>query len=373
VRRLLGETAVCASLLALLAFALSGCGGGSEAANTVAAQEQTTGTAEEEAAAPKGETTVAEVFKNAGPLRCPSRSEEISVSLDADPHGANAALMMALKRGYFTDAGLDVFVGGPKNPARAVHYVSAGIDDIGVGQLPQVLLSREEGGPPLVAFGSIIHQSNTALIWLPESGIADIADLEGKTIGIPGVPFQEGFLEEVLAGAGLTLEDVTVKRTNYQSTAALLEGRVDAVFGATWNVVGAELESREAEPVIKRAQDLGLPEYEELVVVAPAKCVAKNPGIIRDFMAAVARGTQAAKNDPVEAANFAAQSYRLDPRFRMRDLRAQFAASVPLLSEDAHMDLAQAGQLATWMREKGMLEQMPAIAEMFTNDYLPKP
>ena len=163
-------------------------------------------------------------------------------------------------RGQFEDVGLRVFPGGPKNPTRAVKYVALGIDEIGIAQQPQVLLAtEEEGGAPLLAIGSVIKQNNSAMIWLPGSGIGDIADLKGKTIGIPGVPFQEAFLEEVLARAGLTLEDVEVKRTNYRSMAALLEGRVDAIFGVTWNVEGAALEARGAEPVIKRAQSLGTP------------------------------------------------------------------------------------------------------------------
>ena len=319
-----------------------------------------------------GKNEVEEIFRNAGPVECPSRSEEIAVTLDADPTGANAGINMALKRGYFADAGLDVFVGGPKNPARTVHYVTAGIDDIGIAQQPQVVLSSEEGGAPVVAIGSVIHRSNATMIWLPGSGIHDLADLEGKTVAIPGAPFQEAFLGAVLERAGLTLEDVTVKRTNFKSADALLEGRADALFGGTWNVEGADLRARGAEPVVKSARSLGLPPYEELVTIAPAKCVARHPGVMRDFMAAVARGTEAAERHPVEGANFAAQSYRLDPRFRMGYLRAQFAASLPLLTPDARMDLAKARRLAAWMREKGMIERDPPRG-MFTNDLVTQP
>lgn len=319
-----------------------------------------------------GKNAVADVFKQAGPLECPTRSDTISVTLDAEPSGANAGVEMALKRDYFADAGLEVSVGGPKNPARAVRYVSAGIDDVGVASQPQVVLSSEEGGPPLVAFGSVLHKPNAAMIWLPDSGIRDLADLKGKTVGIPGASFQEVFLAQVLKRAGLGLEDVTVKRTNFHSVDALLEGRVDAVFGGTWNVEGAELKARGARPVVRRAGNLGLPPYEGLVLIAPAKCVAARPGLMRDFLAAVARGTKAAEKDPVEAANFAAQSFRLDPRFRMPYLRAQFAASRPLLSTDFRMDLALARRLGAWMRAKGLIEREPP-AGMFTNRLLGQP
>jgi putative hydroxymethylpyrimidine transport system substrate-binding protein len=251
-----------------------------------------------------------------------------------------------------------------------VKYVAAGIDALGIAQLPQVVQSREEGGAPLVAVGSVIGQSNLAMIWLEDSGIDEVADLEGKTIGVPGVPFQEEFLEEVLEEAGLTLEDVTVERTNYKSGQALLEGRVDAIFGGTWNIEGAMLEAQGKQPVITRAEDLGLPEYEELVVIAAAKCAAKHPGVIRDFLAAVVRGTKAAQNSPAETAKLISQNYELDPSFRMKNLRAQLAATLPLLSTDPEMDLSQATALTVWMHKEGMIKRLPPVGDLFTNGYI---
>ena len=348
---------------------LIGCGGGREETGNAAGRPKASTTSEEKAR-PEGKGEVAAVFKQANPLECPSRSEEQSVTLDADPNGINAGVEMALKRRYFTDAGLNVFVGGPKNPARAVHYVVAGVSDIGVAQQPQVVLSTEEGGAPVVAIGGLIHEANAAMVWLPESGIRSLADLEGKTVGIPGAPFQEAFLGKVLERAGLQLDDVTVKRTNYKSGDALLEGRVDAVFGGTWNGLGAELEARGAKPVVLRAHALGLPPYEELVVIAPARCVRKHPAVMRAFMRAVRRGTEAARNHPVEAANFAAQSYRLDPRFRMSYLRAQFRAALPLLSTDGQMNLAKAAGLVAWMHKEGLVKRKPPVKKLFTNEYL---
>lgn len=350
---------------------LAGCGGG-ESSDLAATRDETTAKAKEVTTAPKGETTVPDVFKNRGPLECPSHSTEaIPVTLDADADAENIGVMMAEQKGFYMDAGLRVFTGGPKNPARAVKYVALGIDPIGVAQQPQVLLAAEEKvGAPLLAIGSVIQQNNTAMIWLPGSGIGGVADLDGKTVGIPGVPFQEDFLAEVLAGAGLTLEDVTVKRTNYRSVAALLEKRVDALFGATWNNEGAALEARGAEPVIRRAQSLGLPDYEELVVIAPAKCVAKDPAVYRDFMTALGRGMEATLNHPAGAANLMKQNYGFDSRFRISDVRAPLRATLQQLDPDAHMNLARVAKLADWMHEKGILKRRPPVRELFTNDYL---
>lgn len=347
--------------LMVAAFLLTGCGGGSDAADTVTAPQTTT--------ASKKKSEVPEIFRIQGPLKCPSHSDDIAVSLDTDPSAANAGIMMAAQRGYFSDVGLQVSVGGPKNPARTVKYVAAGIDAFGIAQLPQVVMAKEEGGAPLVAVGSVIPQANVAMMWLPGSGIEGLADLKGKTIAIPGVPFQEKFLEEVLAQAELSLDDVVVKRANYDSGAALLEGRADAIFGGTWNIEGAMLEARGAEPVIERAKQLGLPSYEELVVILPAKCATKYPRVVSDFLSAVSRGTEAAQEHPAQAAKLIAQNYGFDPRFRMSDLRAQLKATLPLLSVEPEMNLDQATALTVWMHEKGMIKRLPPVGDMFTNGY----
>jgi ABC-type nitrate/sulfonate/bicarbonate transport system substrate-binding protein len=358
-------------LLLVAVLVLAGCGGGSDSAGTATAHPETTKVAKEDAEAPKGETTVPEIFKNRGPLQCPSHASEIGVTLDADPDAENAGVVMAAAEDHFEDVGLKVFPGGPKNPTRAVKYVALGIDEIGIAQEPQVLLAtEEEGGAPLLAIGSVIKQNNSAMIWLPGSGIGDLADLKGKAIGIPGAPFQEAFLEEVLARAGLSLEEVEVKQTNYRSMDALLEGRVDAIFGVTWNIEGAALEARGAEPVIKRAQSLGIPGYEELVVIAPAKCVAKHPSVYRDFMTGLAKGPGAVRDHHGTAVSLIAENYGFDSRFRMSDVRSSLEETVPLLSTDAHMNLHRVAHLADWMYEKGILKRKPPVRELFTNDYL---
>jgi putative hydroxymethylpyrimidine transport system substrate-binding protein len=357
--------------LAAAMLLLAGCGGG-EASNSAATHPEAGSTSSQETMAPVGETTVPEVFKNRAPLQCPTHSSALAVTLDSDPNAENIGTLMADAEKHFDDVGLTVAVGGPKNSARAVKYVALGIDAVGIVQQPQVLLApEEEGGAPLLAIGSVIKQNNSAMIWLPKSGIGDIADLKGKTIGIPGVPFQEAFLGEVLSRAGLTLEDVEVKRTNYRSMVALLEGRVDAIFGVPWSVEGAALEARGAEPVIKRAQSLGLPGYEELVVVAPAKCVAKHPAVYRDFMTALARGPEAVRNHHGVAVSLIWENYGFDSRYRMStDVRAPLKASAPLLTDDAHMNLARVAHLADWMYEKGILKRKPPVRRLFTNDYL---
>jgi putative hydroxymethylpyrimidine transport system substrate-binding protein len=175
----------------------------------------------------------------------------VKVALDGRSGPETAGIAMATKRGYFREAGLDVLIISPNMPNRPATDVADRFDDFGVLQRPQLTLAREKG-MPIVAIGTLIPEPTAAMIWLKGSPIHGIADLEGKTVGIAGVAFETPFLESVLARAGLSSADVTVKKMGYELVPALLEGRVDAIFGGSWNVEGVELESRHAEPVVRR-------------------------------------------------------------------------------------------------------------------------
>ena len=227
----------------------------------------------------------------------PQLPREVQITLDGYPGPENVGILMAEQRGYFEDVGLEVWVRTPVSQLRPVRYVAEGEVDLSISHEPQVEMAREKG-VPVVSIGSLISQPTAAMIWLRKSGIRGIADLKGKTIAIPGLPFQRDLLQSVLAREDLTLDDVKVVFSDYELVPDLVSGRADAIFGGSWNLEGRELQVRGLKPVITRVQDLGTPSYDEFVLIARPHRLARDPQLFRDFTAAVARGTAAAVEDP---------------------------------------------------------------------------
>ncbi|HET9199218.1 MAG TPA: aldehyde dehydrogenase family protein [Solirubrobacterales bacterium] len=194
----------------LVVFLGVGCGGGDDGPEATTSE-------------PAAETQKPAASKEKFP-------SELKVTVDGWEGPQTIGILMAEKRGYFKDEGLDVWVGVPATPSRPVAYVADHTDDIGVTQAPAVVAAAEKGRP-IVAVGSLVAHPTAAMIWLRSSGIGSIAELKGKTIGIPGVPFQEEFLESALRGAGLNPGDVEIKKVGYDLVTDLLEGRIDAAFG----------------------------------------------------------------------------------------------------------------------------------------------
>jgi putative hydroxymethylpyrimidine transport system substrate-binding protein len=294
------------------------------------------------------------------------------VTLDGRPGPENVGVLMAKQRGFFRAAGLHVWIGTPASPEYPAVYVEAGGDDIGIAPQPEVarVFDREAA---VVAVGTVIPQSTAAMIWLEGSGIDDLSDLKGTTIAILGVPFQYALLESVLAQAGLDKEDVVVLPGGYELVTKILSGEVDAIFGGSWNLLGPALEARGAEPVITRMEDLGVPAYDEQMVVARSECAAQNPALIRSFMRALLRGTEAAIKDPAKAARLIAESPGSDPEASAEETRAAVDATLPLLSTSGYVDPVRAENLVAWMHEEGMLETELPVSSAFTNRYLETP
>jgi putative hydroxymethylpyrimidine transport system substrate-binding protein len=280
----------------------------------------------------------------------------LKVTLDGEKSAATIGLLLAEQQEFFLDKGLDPWIVSPILPKRPIEYVWDRIDSVGVVQEPQLALAKSEGAP-LVAVGSLVSQPTGTMIWLKRSGIDSIEDLRGKTIAVPGVPFQKAFLESALASSGLSIEDVKVVDAGYDLVPALLGGRADAIFGGSGNIEGAELEAAGSEPVVTPVESLGLPSYEELLLVVREDFLAEHRQLVRDFVAAVSRGTAAALKHPAVAAKLLEEAQVGKPKMSHETIEAQVAATLPLLSRNARMSAATAEGLADWMEAEGMLPQ----------------
>lgn len=299
----------------------------------------------------------------------PTYPRPLSVCLDGQMTPANVALYVAAKKGFFADVGLTVEAAGiPIYPRRPVPYISVYTSDIAVTQQPQAAIGKEKGAP-IVAVGSLVSQPTAAMIWLKKSGIQGIADLRNKTIAVPGIPYQEEILESILARAGVKPEDVRVRRVGYRLLPALLEGEADAIFGGSWNMEGVLLRERGAKPVIKRVQELGVPTYDEDVLITRSDRAAREPWVIRKFMSALRRGVAAVKRNPEFAVKLLETSPHEYEASKKANL-AQVRATLPLLSSTAYFDPDRARRLLAWMHGQGMIQQEPPSSQLFTNQYL---
>jgi putative hydroxymethylpyrimidine transport system substrate-binding protein len=311
---------------------------------------------------------------------CGEKSEDVSgerqgfsLTLDFYPNPDHAGIYMAQKLGYFEEAGLDVSIDAPSDPAAPVKQVAAGRTDLAISYEPEVALAREQG-LDVVAVGALVNRPLTSLIWLKASGIKGVGDLKGKTIATAGIPYQDAFLKTILARVKLSPEDVKSVNVGFGLLPALVGGSAQAMLGGYSNVEGVDLRERGKAPVVTPVDKLGVPTYDELVFVANRGKLEEDPEKFRLFLAALQRGTEAAVEDPNAATKAITEA---NPDLEPKLAAAEVKATLPLLGARSgnqpygYMDPKEWETFAGWMRDNDLIESLPQTSELLDNSYLP--
>jgi putative hydroxymethylpyrimidine transport system substrate-binding protein len=307
------------------------------------------------------------------PEREVGEAERFDLALDFYVNPDHAGIYTALDRGLFEEAGLDVRPQVPSDPAAPIKQVAAGRVDLAISYEPEVLLARDQG-LEVVAVGALVQEPLTSLIAPGDAGIGGVADLEGKTIATAGIPYQDAFLDAILAREELRREDVSVVDVGLNLLPAVLSGRADAMLGGFRNIEGVDLEQRGENPLVEPVDELGIPTYDELVLVASEERLEEDPEAIRLFLAVLERGTQIAARDPELATDAVlAAGEGLDPKLTA----AEVEATLPLLQPQGkgpygHMDPTEWERFIGFMADEGEIEVRFDPAEVLTNEYLPR-
>jgi putative hydroxymethylpyrimidine transport system substrate-binding protein len=278
----------------------------------------------------------------------------------------------AIDNGYFERAGLAVTPRVPSDPSAPIKEVAAGRADLAISYEPEVLLAHEQG-LDVQAVGAIVDEPLTSLISLPAGGIATPADLKGKTVATAGIPYQSDYLETILGDVNLSPSDVNEVNVGLNLLPALLGGQAQAILGGFRNVEGVDLAQRGDNPRVVPVDQLGVPTYDELVLVAQRSQVEDDPDAIRLFISALANGTRDAIGNPEAATQSILNAGKgLDPKLT----RAEMDATLPLLAPEAgkpfgEMDGAEWELFASWMADHDLITDVPEPDEVLTNELLP--
>ena len=176
----------------------------------------------------------------------PDGNQRMTLMLDYFPNANHAGIYAAQAGGMFKQAGLDVTIRQPPDPAAPIKQVAAGRADLAISYEPEVLRARDQG-LNVVAVGALVRKPLTSIISLPKGKIRSPRDLEGKTVGTAGIDYQAAFLRSILDRAGVDESTVKTRNLGFNLVGPLVSGKVDAIARGLLELRGRAAAPAEAQ------------------------------------------------------------------------------------------------------------------------------
>src|SRR5262249_49750723 len=134
-----------------------------------------------------------------------------------------------------------------------------------------------------------------------------------------------------------------------------------------------QLQRMHKHPNVIRMDQVGVPTYDELVVVARKSTVVNHPDEIRRFVQALGRGYEAVRRDPQAAVNNLVKANPgLNPTFQLASVKATPPAFFPSDSSKpwGWMSPTQWDAYGKWMLDHHLISNPNAVADASTNELL---
>jgi putative hydroxymethylpyrimidine transport system substrate-binding protein len=301
-----------------------------------------------------------------------------TVMLDWFPNPDHIALYLAQKDGDFTAQGLRVTLESPSDTTDALKLVSLNKVDLAISYEPTVITSATDPAYNVTAVAALIPTALDTLIISGKAGIANPAGLAGKTVGTSGDAESAAIYKLILARYGLSASKTSLVTVNEGLIPAMLSGKVQAIIGGYRNVEAVQLKAAGLDPKVYPVTDEGVPNYDELVIVANKSRLASDASYrttVREFLAGLAKGAAAAQADPAAAdAALAPVAKGYSPSL----LKQMVDVTAPLLANPAgfgQMSQTAWQSFATWMYKAGLITKPVNIAQrgLVNTSLLPKP
>ena len=288
----------------------------------------------------------------------PAAPESVSLALDFTPNAVHAPLFAAVRDGLDRREGIRLRIQEPGAGPDALKLVASGRLDVGVLDIHDLGLARARG-LDVVGVAALVGRPLAALV--ARKGIPRPRALEGRTVGVSGLPSDPAFLRAIVGTDGGDVDEIRQVRIGFNAVSSLVAGKVDAapVF---WNAEGVALRERGVAVREFRVDDYGAPPYPEVVLFTARKTLAARRDAVVRTVRAIRAGLEATRADPDAAVRTVAE------RARTRDtalVRAQLRAVAPAFADGLRLDRGVLERWADFDARFGIVRPRPDVERAF--------
>jgi putative hydroxymethylpyrimidine transport system substrate-binding protein len=270
-----------------------------------------------------------------------------TIALDFQPNAVHAGI-------YATDLKIRV----PAASTDSLKLLAAGRADMSVVDIHDLGLAREAGSD-VVGVGALLQRPLAAVI-ARAGDIHRPRDLEGKRVGVTGLPSDEAVLHAIMENDGGDYDQVKKVTIGFSAVPSLIAGKVDAVV-AFWNAEGVALRLRGVKTREFRVDDYGAPRYPELVLAVRRQTLRKKGELVDTMLEAIERGTFRALDRRDATVDELVDASGADEPL----VRAQLAAVQRALLPPVSLDSDALEGWAAFDKQFGILKEEPDVEQAF--------
>ena len=274
--------------------------------------------------------------------------ERVVVALDFTPNAVHAPIYAARD---------ELEIRAPGSAPDALKLVTSGRADIGLLDIHDLGLAAERGSD-VVGIGALVQRPLAAIIARAE--VRRPRDLEGRRVGVSGLPSDVAVLRAVMEGDGGDLARVDQVTIGFAAVANLVQRKISAV-PAFWNVEGVTLRRRGVRIREFRVEEYGAPPYPEVVLFTARRTLERRRDAVERAMRAIAAGIDSTLLRPDAAAREIARASGADVRL----VRAQLDAVAPALRPPLRLDRSVLERWAAFDERFGILRRRPDVDRLF--------
>jgi ABC-type nitrate/sulfonate/bicarbonate transport system substrate-binding protein len=223
----------------------------------------------------------------------------ITIALDWKANTNHTGLLVALHRGFFSDAGVAITVLPATQDRHIADMVARGEADLAYA-FPGTVLDARAAGVPLISVAAVTPRNPSSIVALRRSGITRPADFAGKRYASFGHPaLERAILRRMMAFDGAVGGDITLEPVRFAAVDLLERGEFDLlwIYDAA---EGVEAAAQGIDLIAFHPQDFGVPEYEAPIIFAHEAALsdADRRDALTRALGALSRGYALAARDP---------------------------------------------------------------------------
>lgn len=288
--------------------------------------------------------------------------------LDFTPNAVHAGIYSAVHRGYDRKEGVHLEVLQPSASTDSARLLLAGRINFAILDIHDLAID-DAHGEGIVGVLALVARPLAAVIAQPH--IESPRQLEGRTVGVTGVPSDEAVLDSVLAGAGADPKRVHRVNIGFEAVPSMLANRVDAAT-AFWDVEGVALSRARPGTREFRVDEYGAPAYPELVVCVTRAELQHHEKLVAAVLGAISRGYQVTVSDPAASlGDMIDEVPGLERSVLQEQLTALHGAFVRPGGRYGELNIASLRDWAAWEARFGIVPTPPDVDTLFEPRLVP--